>query len=191
MHDLFKWVDRIAAVITVATFAFSALHFLGFIPAPHFDLSNGRRLFVAVVVYELVMAIAVSGASALIYRSVKMVFAAMIAPVVIWAFVNVDVMRTLFGQNVWSPVKHGWWIFKVEQGQNTTGFWLSLMGAALFLALYAVLFVRRAAYDQFHQGDETTRRLAQTNAMVVVLSAVIIAFVAHVGWIWLGGAKVS
>lgn len=191
MRDLFKWVDRIAAVITVATFAFTVLHFLGFLPLPHMDLSSGRKLFLGVVVYELVMAVAVSGASALAYKMLRNVFAAMVIPVVAWAFVNVDVMRTLFGENVWSPVKHGWWIFKVEQGQNTTGFWLALLGAGIFLALYTLLFVRRAAYDQYHEGDETTRRLAQTNATVVVLSAVIIAFVAHMGWIWLGGAKVS
>jgi hypothetical protein len=119
------------------------------------------------------------------------VFLAMLFPVIAWSFVNVDVMKTLFGPTVWAPASHGWWIFKSQQAQNTVGFGLSLLGAAIFLVLYTLLFVRRAAYDKYHQGDDASRQLAQMNAMVVVLGAVITAFVAHVAWIWLGGADVA
>ena len=48
--------------------------------------------------------------------------------------------------------------------------------------LYTLFFVRRAAYDKFHAGDDASRQLAQMNAMVVVLGAIITAFVAHVAW---------
>jgi hypothetical protein len=191
MRELFKWIDRIAAIITIATFAFSLLHFFGAVPMPHFDLSSGRKAVVALVVYQVVMAIAVSGASALIYRGTRIVFLSMLFPVIAWAFINVDVMKTLFGATVWAPASHGWWVFRLQQAQNTTGFWLSLVGAAMFLVLYTLLFVRRAAYDKFHQGDDASRQLAQMNAMVVVLGAVITAFVAHVAWIWLGATNVG
>ena len=191
MRELFKWIDRIAAIITVATFAFTLLHFFGAVPVPHFDLSSGRKAFVALVVYQVVMAIAVSGASALLYRGTRIVFLSMLFPVIAWSFINVDVMKTLFGETVWAPASHGWWVFRLQQAQNTTGFWLSLLGAAIFLVLYTLLFVRRAAYDKFHQGDDASRQLAQMNAMVVVMGAVITAFVAHVAWIWLGAASVT
>jgi hypothetical protein len=191
MRELLKWIDRVAAIITVATFAFSLLHFFGAVPVPHFDLSSGRKAFVALVVYQVVMAIAVSGASALIYRGTRIVFLSMLFPVIAWSFVNVDVMKTLFGETVWAPASHGWWVFRLQQAQNTTGFWLSLLGAVIFLVLYTLLFVRRAAYDKFHQGDDASRQLAQMNAMVVVMGAVITAFVAHVAWIWLGAATVT
>ena len=191
MRELFKWIDRIAALITIATFAFTLLHFFGAVPVPHFDLSSGRKAFVALVIYEVVMAIAVSGASALLFRGTRIVFLSMLFPVIAWSFVNVDVMKTLFGETVWAPASKGWWVFRTEQAQNVAGFWLSLLGAALFLVLYTLLFVRRAAYDKFHQGDDASRQLAQMNAMVVVLGAIITAFVAHVAWIWLGAANVG
>jgi hypothetical protein len=191
MRELFKWIDRIAAIITIATFAFTLLHFFGAVPVPHFDLSSGRKAFVALIIYQVVMAIAVSGASALLYRGTRIVFTSMLFPVIVWSFINVDVMKTLFGETVWAPASHGWWVFRLQQAQNITGFWLSLVGSGLFLVLYALLFVRRAAYDKFHQGDDASRQLAQMNATVVVLGAVITAFVAHVAWIWLGAAKVS
>jgi hypothetical protein len=190
MHDLFKWIDRIAAVITILTFAFTVLHFFGAVPMPQFDLSNGRKLFVALVGYEVVMAIAVSGLSALIYRWTRVVFASMVAPIVLWSFVNVDVMRTLFGANVWGGSRSGWWIFQTEHAQNATGFGLSLIGAGIFLALYSLLFVRRAAYHKF-QGEETSQQLARMNFMVVVMGAVITAFLAHLAWIWLGATPVA
>ena len=191
MRELLKWIDRIAAIITIGAFAFSLLHFFGAVPVPHLDLSSGRKAFVALVVYEAVMAIAVSGASALLYRGTRIVFISMLFPVIAWSFVNVDVMKTLFGETVWAPASHGFWVFRLQQAQNMVGFWLSLVGAAIFLVLYTLLFVRRAAYDKFHQGDDASRQLAQMNLMVVVLGAIITAFVAHVAWIWLGSANVG
>ena len=191
MRDLFKWIDRISAIITVATFAFTVLHFFGAVPVPHFDLSSGRKAFVALVFYEAVMAIAVSGASALIYRGIRNVFFSMLFPIIAWSFVNVDVMKTLFGETVWAPASKGWWIFQTTRAQNVAGFWLSIIGAAIFLVLYAFFFVRRAAYDKYQGGDDNARQLAQMNAAVVVLGAIITAFVAHVAWIWLGAANIT
>ena len=122
MRELFKWIDRIAAIITVATFAFTLLHFFGAVPVPHFDLSSGRKAFVALVIYEAVMAIAVSGASALLYRGTRIVFLSMLFPVIAWSFVNVDVMKTLFGETVWAPASKGWWVFRTGAGgKNVAG----------------------------------------------------------------------
>jgi hypothetical protein len=186
MRDLFKWIDRIAAVITVATFAYSILHFLGAVPVPRFDLVGAQSLFLAVVAYEVVMAIAVSGSSALLYRWTGAVYGAMVIPIVVWAFINVEAMKTLFGDTVWGSASHGWWIFRTQRGQDMTAFGLSLVGAGLFLAIFGLLYVRRAAFDKYHQGDDASRQLAQTHMWLLLLSAVVLAFLAHAGWIWLG-----
>ncbi len=185
MHALFKWLDRISAIITIGTLAYTVLHFLGVVGAPQFDLSNGRRLFLAVVLYEIILAVTASGASALIFRATRNVTASMIGPVVAWSFANVDVMRTLFGETVWGPVRKGWWIFSREHPQNSLGFALTLIGAAIFLLIYALLFVRRAARDRW-EGGEASAELERMNIAVVVLGSVITAFLAHLGWIWLG-----
>ncbi len=191
MRDLFKWIDRISAVITVATFAFAVLQFLGATPQVHFDVSDGRKLVLAMVAYEIVMAVAVSGASALLYRWLGNTFAAMIIPIVAWSFVNVDVIKTLFGPNVWAPSSQGWWIFRLNHAQNGVGFGIALAGAALFLLVYTLLFVRRASDHQFQDGGDSARQLARMNAMTVVMGAVITAVIAHIAWIWLAGAKVT
>jgi hypothetical protein len=186
MRDLFKWIDRIAAIITVATFAYSVLHFLGFVPAPRIDLSNGRGVFLALSAYELVFAVAVSGMSALLFRWTRNVFASMVLPVIAWSFVNVDAMNTLFGDTLWGPRKSGWWIFQHETPQNSFGFNLVLIGAALFLALYTGLFIQRASRDRYADAGDSAAALARMNAAMVIMGAVITAFVAHFCWIWLG-----
>jgi hypothetical protein len=186
MRDLFKWIDRIAAIITVATFAYSVLHFFGFVPAPRIDLSNGRGVFLALAVYELVFAVAVSGISALLFRWSRNVFASMVPPVVAWSFVNVDAMQTLFGATLWGPQRSGWWIFQHETPQNSFGFMMVLIGAALFLALYTGLFIQRASQARYADAGDASADLARMNAAMVIMGAVITAFLAHLAWIWLG-----
>jgi hypothetical protein len=135
MQTILTWLDRFGLAITIATFAVTVLTvFFGY-QAPQFQISDGRMFVAGLVLYQVLMAAAGTAIAGFVYNRFDTVAGGTVAAAFVWSFINVSVMRQIFGPDVWI-------------GDNPYQNPFVTYGALAYIVAFYLIFISKAS-DEF------------------------------------------